>query len=149
MIQCLKVCSVVSLIDCRLTGGNPLRLILTTGVNKMEAIETVTQTGEQMLRDQVQHIVKTIETGEYEPMDEEMGCCGFDYLSDALDFEWILNSDRTLKGARILVAFGGPNIWINTVTEQVEGYWYQDKVIMSYYKDELDLDDAIETIYGC
>ena len=34
MIQCLKVCSVVSLIDCRLTGGNQLRLILITGVNK-------------------------------------------------------------------------------------------------------------------
>ena len=115
----------------------------------MEAIETVTQTGEQMLREQVQHIVKQIETGEYEPMDEEIGCCGFDYLSDALDFEWILNSDKTLKGARILVAFGGPNIWINTVTEEVEGYWYHDKVIMSYYKDELDLDHAVQTIYDC
>ena len=138
----------LSLIDCRLTGGNPLRLILTKREGKkMETVKK--QSGEEMLREQVQHIVETIETGEYEPVDEEMGCCGFDYLSDALDFEWILNSDRTLKGARILVAFGGPNIWINTVTEQVEGYWYQDKVIMSYYRDELNLDDAIETIYGC
>jgi len=114
---------------------------------KMEAVKK--QSGKEMLREQVQHIVETIETGEYEPIDEDMGCCGFDYLSDALDFEWILNSDRTLKGARILVAFGGPNIWINTVTEQVEGYWWSDTVILDYNRDALDLDDAIETIYNC
>mgnify|MGYP003626538451 FL=1 len=114
----------------------------------MEAIKK--QSGKEMLREQVQHIVNTIETGEYEPVDEDSGYCnGLDYLSDALDFEWILNSDRTLKGARILVAFGGPNIWINTVTEQVEGYWWGDKVILDYNRDALDLDDAIETIYNC
>ena len=114
----------------------------------MEAVKK--QSGKDMLREQVQHIVETIETGEYEPVDEDSGYCnGFDYLSDALDFEWILNSDRTLKGARILVAFGGPNIYINTVTEQVEGYWWGDTVILDYNQDALDLDDAIETIYGC
>ena len=114
---------------------------------KMEAVKK--QSGKEMLREQVQHIVETIETGEYEPVDEDMGCCGFDYLSDALDFEWILNSDGTLKGARILVAFGGPNIWINTVTEQVNGYWWGDTVTLDYNRDALDLDDAIETIYNC
>tara|TARA_R110002049_G_C8922835_1_gene543418 strand:- start:37 stop:381 length:345 start_codon:yes stop_codon:yes gene_type:complete len=114
----------------------------------MEAIKK--QSGKEMLREQVQHIVNTIETGEYEPVDEDSGYCnGLDYLSDALDFEWILNSDRTLKGARILVAFGGPNIWINTVTEQVEGYWWGDKVILDYNRDELDLDHAVQTIYDC
>jgi len=83
------------------------------------------KSGKEMLREHVQHIVETIETGEYEPNDEDCGCSGFDYLEDVLDFEWILNSDKTLKGARILVSFGGPNIWINTVTDQVEGYWWE------------------------
>ena len=106
------------------------------------------KSGKEMLRDHVQHIVETIETGEYEPNDEDCGCSGFDYLEDVLDIEWILNGDKTLKGARILVAFGGPNIWINTVTEQVEGYWWSDTVILSYHNDELDLADTVDAIYN-
>jgi len=102
----------------------------------------------EMLRDHVQHIVETIETGEYEPNDEDCGCSGFDYLEDVLDFEWILNRDRSLKGARILVSFGGPNIWINTVTDQVEGYWWGDTVILGYHNDELGLADAVAEIYS-
>ena len=102
----------------------------------------------EMLRDHVQHIVETIETGEYEPNDEDCGCSGCDYREDVLDFEWIFNGDKTLKGARILVAFGGPNIWINTVTEQVEGYWWSDTVILSYHNDELDLADTVDAIYN-
>lgn len=35
---------------------------------------------------------------------------------DVLDVEWILTSDKELKGARLLVAFGGLNIWIDTLT---------------------------------
>ena len=112
----------------------------------MEAVKE--QSGKEMLREQVQDIVNTIETGEYEPMDEDMGCCGFDYLSDALDFEWILNSDRTLKGARILVAFGGPNIWVNTQSSEVEGYWWLDKA-NALFTDNMGLNDYLEEIYNC
>mgnify|MGYP005835333947 CR=1 FL=1 len=108
------------------------------------------KSGKEMLREQVQHIVETIESGEYEANDDEDDrCSGYDYLSDALDYEWILNSDKTLKGARILVAFGGPNIWINTVTKQVEGYWWGDTVILSYHNDGLDLSGTVAEIYGC
>jgi hypothetical protein len=112
-------------------------------------IQVAEKTGKEMLREQVQHIVSTIETGEYEPSDEDSGCSGYDYLSDVLDFEWILNNDKTLRGARILVAFGGPNIWINTRTQQVEGYWWGDTVILDYHQDELGLDEAVAEIYGC
>lgn len=105
------------------------------------------ESGEEMLRGYVLSIVQTIEKGEYEPNDEDSGCSGYDYLSDALEFEWILNNDKTLKGARILVSFGGPNIWINTVTEQVEGYWWGDAVILSYHKDALALDETVHELY--
>ena len=105
------------------------------------------ESGGEMLREYVHNIVETIETGEYEP-DDDGECSGYDYLSDALDFEWILNSDRTLKGARILVSFGGPNIWINTVTEQVEGYWGSDTAILGYRNDRLEIGDAVVDLYG-
>jgi hypothetical protein len=74
---------------------------------------------------------------------------GLDYLSDVLDIEYIVNSRKEYLGAKVLVAFGGPNIWINTRTKQVEGYWWGDKSIQSYNNDSLDLDDALETLYNC
>jgi len=74
---------------------------------------------------------------------------GFDYLNDVLDIEYIVSSKKEYLGARVLVAFGGPNIWINTRTKQVEGYCWGDKSIQSYNNDSLDLDDALETLYNC
>ncbi|CAH9015771.1 conserved hypothetical protein [Vibrio phage 142E35-1] len=73
---------------------------------------------------------------------------GWDYLQDVLDINWILNSDKTYKGARVLVAFGGPNIWIDTVKSQVEGYWWSDTYIESY-SDAIDLDAALEELWEC
>ncbi len=102
------------------------------------------------IKSHVEHIVKTIENGmnSYENEGEQMD--GFEYLSDALDIEYIISSDRkTVLGARILVAFGGPNIWINTRTRQVEGYWWGDSCIMSYDRDEMGIEDAINDLWGC
>lgn len=73
----------------------------------------------------------------------------YDYLADALDIEYVVGSDKKYLGARVLVAFGGPNIWINTRTKQVEGYWWGDKAIVSYNADEMDLDSALEDLYNC
>ena len=101
------------------------------------------------IKSHVEHIVKTIENGmnSYENEGEQMD--GFEYLSDALDIEYIISSDRkTVLGARILVAFGGPNIWINTRTKQVEGYWWGDSCIMSYDRDEMGIEDAIFELWG-
>ena len=73
----------------------------------------------------------------------------FDYLQDALDIEYIVNSQKEYLGARVLVAFGGPNIWINTRTKQVEGYWWGDSSILSYENDAMDLDSALSELYNC
>lgn len=76
----------------------------------------------------------------------------FKYLEDVLDINWILNSDRTLKGARLLVAFGGPNIWIDTVKGTVEGAWWMDSFTSDYNTDSEfanDLVEALDTLYAC
>lgn len=84
---------------------------------------------------------------------EELGydgiMSGFDYLTDVLDIEWILNSDKTLKGARILVAFGGPNIWIDTVKQTVIGTWWGDSFTTNYDNDAMDIAGALEEFYHC
>ena len=72
----------------------------------------------------------------------------FDYLQDALDIEYIVNNRGEYLGARVLVAFGGPNIWVNTRTGTVEGHWWADKAFASF-TDNLGLDEALEELWNC
>ena len=77
---------------------------------------------------------------------------GFDYISDVggcLDVNWILDSNRELKGARLLVAFGGPNIWIDTVEQIVEGHWWGDSFTASYNRDAMDIEGACAEWFSC
>ncbi len=71
-----------------------------------------------------------------------------DYLSDVLDIQYIVSSSREYLGARVLVAFGGPNIWINTQSGIVEGYWWWDTAFASF-NDEIDLDDFLSELWDC
>tara|TARA_B110000114_G_C14723749_1_gene250330 strand:- start:6 stop:431 length:426 start_codon:yes stop_codon:yes gene_type:complete len=80
---------------------------------------------------------------------EYMDTSGFDYIADVLDFNYIINSDRTYKGARLLVAFGGPNIWVDTSTNTVTGGWWGDSYSATYSRDEMDIDGACEELFGC
>jgi hypothetical protein len=110
----------------------------------MMTVETETS-----LLDHVQQIANTISNGfgdELNSDDQEMSA--FDYLQDALDIEYIVNSKREYLGARVLVAFGGPNIWVNTRTNLVEGYWWGAYAKASF-DDGIGLDDALETLWEC
>ena len=74
---------------------------------------------------------------------------GFDYLSDVLDIQYIVTSEKQYIGARVLVAFGGPNIWINTQTKTIEGYWWDESAFASYYEGTMNLDEALEELWVC
>jgi len=72
----------------------------------------------------------------------------FDYLQDALDIEYIVSSERKYLGARVLVAFGGPNIWVDTRKSIVEGAWWGDKAV-AIFQDNIGLDDALSELFNC
>lgn len=74
---------------------------------------------------------------------------GYDYLNDALDIQYIVDGEGNYIAARILVAFGGPNIWINTQTKTVEGYWWGDSAFASYYDDAMNIDEACNEFWDC
>ncbi len=97
---------------------------------------------------QCRHIADQIESGEYESSNEDEPQGAFDYLSDALDIEYTVDSKGEYLGARVLVAFGGPNIWINTRHKTVEGYWWSDRAEANYFEDKLGLDDALEELWS-
>lgn len=72
----------------------------------------------------------------------------FDYLQNALDIEYIVNGKGEYLGARVLVAFGGPNIWVDTRRGIVEGAWWGKHATASF-KDGLGLDDALSELWAC
>jgi len=103
------------------------------------------------LEQQCQRIADEIYTGQYD-FEEDSNYdepCAADYLKDILDYRITISRDKEYIGSRILVAFGGPNIWINTVDKCVEGYWGSDAVKRYYYKDNLGVDDYMEQLYEC
>lgn len=104
------------------------------------------------IKNHVEYIAETLsnppmdEWNEGRDVDVEGEFNAYDYLQDALDIEYIISSKKEYLGARVLVAFGGPNIWVNTRTNIVEGYWGFDKYVCSF-KDALGLDDALRELY--
>ena len=69
------------------------------------------------------------------------------WMEDTYDIRYYVDRDKRFLGAEILCAGGGPTIWVNTYTKQVEGYWGGDKVFEPFI-DELGLDDYCEEMYG-
>ena len=70
------------------------------------------------------------------------------FMEDVYDIEWITHNDHTYKAARLLVAGGGPNIWVNLQTNTVDGYWGCDKVSWGFV-DNISLDDYLSESHGC
>ena len=71
-----------------------------------------------------------------------------DWMEGTYDIRYYVDSQKRYLGAEIMVAGGGPTIWVNTYTKEVEGYWGGDKVLEPFI-DNLDLDDYCEELYGC
>lgn len=48
----------------------------------------------------------------------------YDWLEDALDIEYRVGGDGAYRSARVLVGWGGPNIWVDTARQEVQVSWY-------------------------
>ena len=88
--------------------------------------------------------------GEKIPQDElEVATIG-DYFDDFYDIDYVIGSDKYYKACRVLVAFGGPNIYIDTREKEVQLFWWSDTAIADI-PDELcaTIDEFFEAIYEC
>ena len=70
-----------------------------------------------------------------------------EWMEGVYDIEWITSNDHKYKAARLLVAGGGPNIWVNLQTNTVDGYWASDKCSWSFV-DNLGLDEYLEELHA-
>ena len=70
-----------------------------------------------------------------------------DWMEGVYDIRYIVDREKRYLGAELLVAGGGPTIWVNLESMYVEGYWGGDKV-QEPFRDNLGLDNYCEEMYG-
>jgi hypothetical protein len=74
----------------------------------------------------------------------------WDYFNDCYDIEYRIGSDKQLRSVQIMVTCGGPNIYIDTASRQVELYWWGDRASYAIDSDICnDIDSIFEELYRC
>ena len=111
---------------------------------KMTAIRKKSETCEEQLRRVCKNIAEEITEGKTR---EGKNIYMQDFMEDVYDIEWITYQDGRYKAARLLVAGGGPNIWVNLQTNTVDGYWASDKCSWGFV-DNIGLDEYLEELHA-
>ena len=104
----------------------------------MTALKKKSETCEAQLQRMCKNIAEDITAGK-----EDV----HEWMNDVYDIEWITFNDHKYKAARLMVAGGGPNIWVNTQDGTVDGYWGTDKVHWGYV-DNIGLDEYLEELHA-
>jgi len=89
------------------------------------------------LRAQCKRIADEIGTGTYDASD---------YLNDALDIEYTIDSNFEYLGTKIVVDWV-PNIYIDTRRNVIKGYWGGDSVEVPYIDNGLGIDEYCRESY--
>ena len=117
----------------------------------MSALKKKSETCEEQLRRMVRNIAdsitspnpKFIGSEDEEPREET----AHDWMEGTYDIRYLVDREKRYMAAEILVAGGGPTIWVDTWENEVKGYWGSDRVTCPF-ADNLDLDDYCEEMYG-
>jgi hypothetical protein len=70
-----------------------------------------------------------------------------EWMESVYDIRYHVDREKRYLGAEVMVAGGGPTIWVDLWDKEVKGYWGGDKVIEPFI-DNLGLDDYCEEMYG-
>ena len=74
----------------------------------------------------------------------------YDYFENALDIDYITNSQKEYKACRIMIAWGGPNIYVNTWERKVELYWWTEHASFYLSAEACDaIDEYAEEYFNC
>ena len=71
-----------------------------------------------------------------------------EWMEGVYDIRYIVDREKHYLGAELMVAGGGPTVWVNLDRKYVEGYWGGDKVLEPF-TDNLGLDEYLEELYAC
>ena len=119
----------------------------------MSAVKKKSETCEQQLRRMCKDIADgitnpVISNDEQEDGSVEQHGGASEWMEGVYDIRYIVDREKRYYRAELMVAGGGPTIWVNLNTMEVEGYWGSDRVTEPFI-DNLGLDDYCEEMYGC
>ena len=106
----------------------------------MSAVKKKSETCGEQLRRMCKSIAEDISNGD--------GTSASEFMDSTYDIRYIVDREKRYMAAELLVAGGGPTIWVDTFTKEVRGYWGSDKVLEPFI-DNIGLDDYNEEMYGC
>ena len=113
----------------------------------MSAVRKKSETCEEQLRRMCKNIADDITDGL--KIDDTSGTGTVtEWMEGVYDIEWITHNDHTYKAARLMVAGGGPTVWVNLLGNTVDGYWWGDHCKHGFV-DNIGLDDYLEEMHGC
>ena len=69
-----------------------------------------------------------------------------EWMEGVYDIRYIVDREKRYYSAELLVAGGGPTIWVSLNDMEVQGYWGADRVNEPFI-DNLGLDDYLEELY--
>jgi hypothetical protein len=111
----------------------------------MTALKKKSETCEGKLRRMCKEIAEEITDGKTR---EGKNVYMQDFMEGVYDIEWITFNDGSFKGARLLVAGGGPTVWVNVKNDEVEGYWAGDHCTEAF-QDNIGLRAYLEELHAC
>ena len=98
------------------------------------------ETCEEKLRRMCKNIAESISS----PGD---GDTAHDWMEGTYDIRYLVDREKRYLGAEIMVAGGGPTVWVDLWDQEVKGYWGGDRVTVPF-ADNLNLNDYCEEMYG-
>ena len=118
----------------------------------MSAVKKKSETCGEQLRRMCKTIAEEITSGKTERLSDYDSKCEVileagRFMEDVYDIRYIVDREKRYYSAELMVAGGGPTIWVNLNTKEVEGYWGTDRVQWAF-QDNIGLDDYLEDLYA-
>ena len=122
----------------------------------MSAIKKKSETCHEQLRRMCKRIADDITEKaitryngyETEHDEDDEGTLATRFMEGVYDIRYIVDREKRYYSAELLVAGGGPTIWVNLNTKEDEGYWGGDRVTEPFIEN-IGLDDYLEELYAC
>jgi hypothetical protein len=70
----------------------------------------------------------------------------YEYFKDCLDISFTISQTFDYQHGSIVMALGGPNIYVDTEDNYVKGYWGRD-VVNEPFVDSIGVDDYLEDMF--
>ena len=107
--------------------------------SKLKKIKS--ETCEEQLRRMCKSIANQISDG------DKWEKTAHEWMERVYDIRYIVDREKRYYSAELMVAGGGPTIWVSLNEMEVQGYWGGDRVTVPF-TDNLGLDDYCEEMYA-